>query len=129
MIIPLIFILASAFSAPQDISALQAEDIKNPETLGAYVREYYKETPVLANIAWCESRMRHVGKDGEIFRGVVNDKDIGVMQINTRFHEATATDMGIDIFSLEGNLQYAKYLYEKEGTKPWKASKPCWGTK
>lgn len=129
MIIPLIFILASAFSAPQDISALQTEDIKNPETLGAYVREYYKETPVLANIAWCESRMRHVGKDGEIFRGVVNDKDIGVMQINTRFHEATATDMGIDLYSLQGNLEYAKYLYEKEGTKPWKASKPCWGNK
>ncbi|MBY0538999.1 hypothetical protein K2P56_01005 [Patescibacteria group bacterium] len=129
MIIPLIFILASAFSAPQDISALQTEDIKNPETLGAYVREYYKETPVLANIAWCESRMRHVGKDGEIFRGVVNDKDIGVMQINTRFHEATATDMGIDLYSLQGNLEYAKYLYEKEGTKPWKASKSCWGNK
>jgi hypothetical protein len=127
MIIPLIFILASALSAPQDISALQAEDIKNPETLGAYVREYYKETPILADIAWCESRMRHVTKDGEIFRGVENSKDIGVMQINTRFHEATATDMGIDIYSLQGNLEYAKYLYEKEGTKPWKASKPCWG--
>lgn len=127
MIIPLIFILASALSAPQDISALQSEDIKNPETLGAYVREYYKESPVLADIAWCESRMRHVGKDGEIFRGVVNNKDIGVMQINTRFHEATATDMGIDLYSLEGNLEYASYLYEKQGTKPWNASKPCWG--
>lgn len=73
--------------------------------------------------------MRHIGKDGEIFRGVVNNKDIGVMQINTRFHEATATDMGIDLYSLQGNLEYAKYLYEKEGTKPWKASKPCWGNK
>jgi hypothetical protein len=51
------------------------------------------------------------------------------MQINTRFHEATATEMGIDLESLNGNLEYAKYLYEKEGTKPWVSSKACWGKK
>jgi hypothetical protein len=129
MIIPLIFILASTFGAPQDISALSVEGIKNPETLGAYVREYYKETPILADIAWCESRMRHLDKNGEIFRGIVNDKDIGVMQINTRFHEATATDMGINLYSLEGNLEYAEYLYDKEGTRPWNASKKCWSNR
>ncbi len=129
MIIPLIFILASTFGAPQDISALTVEGIQNPETLGAYVREYYKDTPILADIAWCESRMRHLGKDGDIVRGVVNSKDVGVMQINTRFHEATATEMGLDLKSLQGNLKYAEYLYEKEGTKPWNSSKPCWGSK
>lgn len=126
MIIPLIFLLAGALGAPSDISALQAEGQANPETLGAYVREYFAETPVLAEIAWCESRMRHLDKDGSVYRGKVNASDIGVMQINTAYHEATATDMGIDLYSLEGNLAYAKHLYEKQGTKPWNASKPCW---
>lgn len=125
MIIPLIFLLAGALTAPSDISALEAVQA-NPETLGAYVREYYSDTPILAEIAWCESRMRHVEKDGTVYRGKVNKADIGVMQINTYYHEATATDMGIDIYGLEGNLAYAKYLYEKEGTRPWKASKACW---
>jgi hypothetical protein len=130
MFIPLIVLIASAaFANPQDISAVQYEGLQNPQTLSAYVREYYADTPVLADIAWCESRMRHLDKEGNIFRGQINDKDIGVMQINTRFHEATATEMGIDLESLNGNLEYAKYLYEKEGTKPWVSSKACWGKK
>ena len=130
MIIPLIFLLASAtFGAPQDISALQIEGQQSPQTMDAYIREYFADEPVLAQIAWCESRMRHLDEDGEIFRGKVNANDIGVMQINTKYHEATATDMGIDIYSLKGNLEYAKYLYEKQGTKPWNSSKKCWGSK
>jgi hypothetical protein len=127
MIIPLIFLLASAtLGVPKDISALEVTGQGSPETLGVYVREYYAGEPVLADIAWCESRMRHLNKEGGIFRGAINENDIGVMQINTYYHEATATDMGIDLYSLEGNLTYAKYLYEKEGTKPWNSSKKCW---
>ena len=126
MIIPLIFLLASAFGTPAQTSAVQIEGVQNPETLAAYVKQYYADEPILADIAWCESRMRHTGKDGDIFRGEKNDQDIGVMQINTRYHEATATEMGIDLESLQGNLAYAKYLYEKQGTKPWNSSKACW---
>ncbi len=127
MILPLLFFIASAaFSAPTALSSVQAEGLKNPETLGAYVRQYYSDTPILANIAWCESRMRQLDQDGNIFRGKANSDDVGVMQINTRFHEATATAMGIDLESLAGNLEYAQYLYDKEGTKPWNSSSACW---
>lgn len=127
MILPLLFFIASAaFSAPTALSSVQAEGLKNPETLGTYVRQYYASTPILANIAWCESRMRQLDQDGNIFRGKANPDDVGVMQINTRFHEATATAMGIDLESLGGNLEYAKYLYDKEGTKPWNSSSACW---
>lgn len=127
MILPLLFFIASAaFSAPTALSSVQADGLNNPETLGAYVRQYYADTPILADIAWCESRMRHLDKDGNIFRGKSNPDDVGVMQINTKFHEATATAMGIDIESLGGNLEYAKYLYEKQGTKPWNSSSACW---
>jgi len=97
-------------------------------TLGEYVDAYYADTPILAEIAWCESRIRHTEKDGRIFRGVVNSKDIGVMQINTHYHEKQAKSLNLDIYTLDGNLAYAKYLYEKEGVQPWASSKACWGS-
>lgn len=53
-------------------------------------------------------------------------EDIGLMQINTYFHLNTSKKLGYDIFSLDGNMAYAKWLYEKQGTQPWSASKPCW---
>lgn len=129
MFIPAIIFLASAvFGAPTALS--QSEDFEpasNPETIEVYTEEYFKDTPILADIARCESSMRQQGEDGEILRGEVDADDIGVMQINTRYHQETADELGIDIYSLNGNLEYAKYLYEKQGVRPWKASMPCWG--
>ena len=126
MILPLLFFIASAaFSAPTALSSVQTESLNTPETLGVYVRQYFADKPVLANIAWCESRMRHLGKDGEIFVGKIDSDDTGIMQINTRYHEKRATELGYDIYSLSGNLGYAQYLYEKEGTRPWLSSSPC----
>ncbi len=49
------------------------------------------------------------------------------MQINTYYHRDAAEKLGMDLYSLHGNLAYAQYLYEKEGTVPWNSSKPCWG--
>lgn len=131
MILPILLFLASAtLGAPTALSqSEQFVRLENPETLGVYVREYFSDTPILADIAWCESRMRHFGEDGKIFRGKANPNDVGVMQINTGFHSEDAKELGIDLYSLSGNLAYAKHLYEKEGTKPWRASKPCWGEK
>jgi len=129
MFIPVILFLASAtFGTPTDLSQSETFEVaKNPETLEVYVEEYFADTPVLADIAWCESRMRHHNKNGDILRGEVDSDDIGVMQINTRYHQEKADELGIDIYSLNGNLEYATYLYEKQGVKPWKASMKCWG--
>lgn len=130
MFIPvLIFIASATFGAPVALSQSEAYELaKNPETLGAYVREYFADTPIMADIAWCESRMRHLEENGKIIRGRVDSDDIGVMQINTRYHLEDSKELGLDIYSLNGNLAYAQYLYEKQGTKPWLASSPCWGT-
>lgn len=129
MIIPVIVFLAGAFfSTPVALSETTIDEaLRNQESLGEYVRTYFADTPILADIAWCESRMRHLDKDGTILRGMVDSDDIGVMQINTRYHQKTADELGIDIYSLSGNLAYAEYLYEKQGVKPWMASSPCWG--
>ncbi len=91
------------------------------------VRAYFEDTPILAEIARCESEFRqHDGKTGEVLRGKVDNGDIGVMQINKRYHEEDAVKLGIDIYTLQGNLDFAKILYGKYGSKPWKASSPCW---
>lgn len=97
-----------------------------PQTLEELVRNYYSDTPILAEVARCESQFRHYGKNGNIIRGITNTKDVGVMQINEIYHNDKAEALGLDIYSLEGNLEYAKYLYEKEGTKPWRSSAKCW---
>lgn len=127
--LPILLLLAgAAFTAPVALTASNDYELaKNPETLKAYVREYFAETPVMVDIAYCESRFRHLTPEGMIFRGKVNKSDIGVMQINTAYHEETAGKLGIDIYSLDGNLEYAKHLYENEGTRPWNSSRPCWG--
>ena len=129
MIIPLLFFIASAaFGAPTALSnSAEMEIVKSPETLTAYVERYFADTPILADIAWCESRVRHLDKHGNILRGVVDADDIGVMQINTRYHKKEAEEQGLNLYSLNGNLAYARYLYEKQGTKPWLSSSPCWG--
>ena len=93
----------------------------------AYVRRYFEDTPILAEIARCESSFRHEDpRTGKVLRGVVNTNDLGMMQINAIYHGDTARRLGYDLETLEGNLSYAAYLYEREGTQPWSASRTCW---
>lgn len=90
------------------------------------VNEYFKDDPIMVRVAWCESRFRQFEKDGSLFRGKINSNDIGVMQINTYYHEKTAARMNLDLTTTEGNMAYAKYLYDREGTTPWNSSSACW---
>jgi len=98
----------------------------NRKNVEASVREYFKDTPILAEIAKCESRFRQVDENGDVVRGEINRSDIGVMQINTYYHADTAKKLGLDLKTLGGNMAYAKYLYEKEGSTPWLSSSGCW---
>lgn len=104
----------------------KAQVVDQPLTLEEYIREYFKDTPVMAEIAKCESRFRHLGRNGKVLRGELTADDLGVMQINEFFHEDTAKVLGIDLHTLDGNLAYAKWLYKKEGTAPWYSSSKCW---
>jgi len=91
-----------------------------------YVREHFENYPIMAEVAKCESRFQHFKENGDIVRGEINNADIGVMQINEYYHSNTANKLGINLYTLEGNLKYAEYLFEKEGTAPWIASSKCW---
>ena len=93
----------------------------------AKVREYFKDVPIMVRVAYCESRFIHTDPaTGEVMRGWINPSDVGVMQINEYYHKATAEQLGFNLHTIEDNLAYARNLYEREGTQPWSASRPCW---
>ncbi len=91
------------------------------------VKTYFSDTPIMQKIAYCESRNRQFDTDGSVIRGVVNSKDVGIFQINEKYHLSDSQKMGMNIHSVEGNMKYAKHLYDTQGTRPWNSSKPCWG--
>ena len=91
------------------------------------IESYFADVPVLEAIATCESHNTQFNDDGTVYRGKVNPKDVGVMQINERFHLKRSKQLGYNIYTLEGNLAYAKELYQEQGVAPWSASAFCWG--
>lgn len=90
------------------------------------VRSYFKDIPIMIEVARCESTFRHTLEDGSVLKGVVDPADTGVMQINKRYHEKTAAAMSLNLEDIYQNMAYARHLYEKQGTQPWSASAPCW---
>ena len=99
------------------------EDFVNTES---YIRHYFADLPIMVDIAYCESRFRQVDEKGQILRGTVNWYDVGVMQINLNYHGNDAKKSGLNLYTLEGNVGYARELYEKQGTDPWVHSSKCW---
>ena len=91
------------------------------------VREYFNDIPILIDVAFCESSFRQFDNGGNVLRGMINPEDIGILQINEYWHLEDSKAMGWDIYTLEGNLAYARYLYSIQGLGPWGWSKDCWG--
>jgi len=98
-------------------------DSKNVEK---FIEDYFADIPVMQKIAYCESRNRHFDKNGLVLRGEKTSLDRGVMQINLYFHGETAKKMGLDLHDIDDNVAYARYLYQKQGAKPWLSSSACW---
>lgn len=136
------FLVSSLYGSGQTVNTMQAisdhsatevksmqSSLKNDDTrsVEAYLRDQFGNDAILVDIARCESNFHQFDKDGNIVRGVVNRADVGVMQINEKYHAVVAKKLGMDLYTVEGNVAYAKYLYAEEGTKPWSASSKCWG--
>jgi len=92
-----------------------------------YVENYFSDEPIMIAISQCESHFHQYDSDGSVYRGKINDQDVGIMQINQFYHADTAKKLGLDLYTMEGNVAYARFLYEKQGTAPWASSQPCWG--
>lgn len=100
--------------------------IPTSKELEKKAKAYFKNDPILVDIARCESRFRQVDKNGNVLRGDINKGDLGLMQINEYYHADAAKTLGLDLKTVDGNMAYAKYLYDREGGQPWISSSKCW---
>ena len=89
--------------------------------------------PLLEHIASCESHgdpnelPRQFLPDGSVLKGYPNPNDIGLAQINAPTWQKTAEKLGYDIYTYQGNLAMAKWIFNHYGSKPWLWSVVCWG--
>lgn len=117
-------------TSPDNIQVQQLEAGKEDEskeiTTEAYVRNYFSDIPILAEVARCESEFRQTDKNGKVIRGMKDPRDVGVMQINEYYQGKQAEELGYNLYTLEGNTAYARHLYEEQGARPWMASSACW---
>jgi hypothetical protein len=118
---------ATNSSTTADSAATTTQDISmDRNAVESYIKTEYADTPILIAIAQCESNFRQFNPDGTVVRGKVDDHDVGVMQINETYWLDKSKSLGDDIYSVKGNVAYAKYLYAKQGTDPWNSSSKCW---
>ena len=111
---------------PKEVKAEDYQPIADSKNIEKFVNDYFADIPILADIAKCESRFRHLNKSGTVLKGDQNSYDRGVMQINILYHAKTLERLELDVQDLDDNVRYARYLYEKEGAKPWMSSSACW---
>lgn len=83
---------------------------------------YFSDVPAMKYIAECESGTRQYIDAGTVLRGGADNNMIGMFQLHQTYHRAPALLLGWDIDTLEGNVAYARHLYNSEGLTPWA---PC----
>ena len=103
-----------------------ATEFFTPAESEAKVRAYFKDTPVMIEIARCESAFRQYTDSGNVLRGGASGGMVGIFQFFESIHAVPAKNLGFDITTLDGNLGYAKHVYTSEGTVPWNPAKGCW---
>lgn len=81
-----------------------------------------KDFEIIHNIIACESSWKENAHNPKT-------NDVGLMQINVKYHLKKSLEMGYDIYDWKDNLRYGYDLYKKDGKRPWKASERCWVAK
>ncbi|MBX4195860.1 hypothetical protein KW796_02815 [Candidatus Parcubacteria bacterium] len=115
-----------AATEPKEIKSEDYGPMTDPANVRRFLEDYFSDMPQLVRIGQCESHFRQFNKHGQVQRGEKNSYDVGVMQINELYHADEAKALGIDIYTIDGNVAFARKLYERSGDKPWKSSSPCW---
>jgi hypothetical protein len=85
----------------------------------ARVAEAFADAPEMLPIAKCESGIRQFAPDGSVLRGGPGGRYVGIFQIDQPLHATWAASLGFDILTVDGNIGYARHLYDAKGTKPW----------
>ena len=100
----------------------------DPSYIERRVIEYFHDIPVMIAIASCESDFRQFDEDGLLLVNQ-NPKSTasGVFQILYITHkDVWSQNDETNITTLEGNLAFARMMYEQSGTVPWNPSHSCW---
>lgn len=114
VLLQLVFVLSSLSLTINDI---KAEEIKIDKTT-------FASMPIeLQKIALCESGGKHDIK-GKTIKSKTGD--LGIMQISEKYHGISAKNLQLNLHNPNDNMKFALWLYEKEGLRPWKASRKCW---
>ena len=117
----------SAVLGTTTMPVAQPQAMPQAQTVQQYVQTYFADAPVMIAIAQCESRFTQLDKDGTVLKNP-HSSAVGVFQIMASIHATSADEnLGMNIYTLQGNAAYARYLYENQGTTPWNDSKACWG--
>lgn len=82
-------------------------------------------------VAECEGGLKWgaVGQNIDKETGKVWSTDHDTFQLNFKYHKKTALKMGMDITTIKGHFEYAKYLYDQGKLSDWSASRHCWSPK
>lgn len=131
VLIILLFISSSSIThaasgAAVAVKASTTSEFVNQIEVEKQVRAFFAKTPVMIEIARCESKFRQYTDSGSVLRGGYNSGMIGVFQFYETIHLKAAAALGFNLATLEGNLGYAQHLYTISGTEPWNSSKSCW---
>lgn len=100
------------------------EELTNADVRDLVEDEFGDDHPMVA-VARCESSFRQFASDGDSLRNPESDA-IGIFQLLESYHEEPAEELGLDIFSITGNIGYARKLYDSFGLQPWSPSSLCW---
>jgi len=116
------FLLALGLFAQVAIAqAPTAPIVKTPQDL---ILEAFGQSEPFVSIARCESGIRQFTANGDVIRSRTND--VGLFQVNLKTWEKKSKELGIDIYTLEGNVIMAKVIYDQQGISAWNASIHCW---
>jgi hypothetical protein len=125
LLVVTLFLLPISGVEAAGTSTATSTPVYNQVIVEQLVRDYFKDIPVMIDIAKCESKFRQFTDSGAPFRGGVGGGMIGVFQFYEQVHQAPARALGLDLATLEGNIAYARHLYTESGSTPWASCVPA----
>ncbi len=114
-----------AQAAESVASTTASTTVLTPTEIEAKVRTAFADTPVMIEIAKCESKFRQFTDAGNVFYGGAGGGMVGIFQFYESIHKTAAAALGYDLATVDGNIAYAKHLYKEQGVTPWQSCVPA----
>ena len=90
------------------------------ERVTTLINDYFPDAPIMIQVARGESGLKQWHADGRVVRGVVDNDDTGLMQINNRYWGDEAKRLGLDYEnSIIDNVRMARHIKDTQGITAW----------